>query len=543
MRLLAALLLILVLAPATAGAASIQATTTTVTRYTGKYMDEAYETSSTAVTLTAAPGEANRVALRARSGTGGVSVIASDAGAPLEAGPGCVVDATGAVTCSGVPGELHVTVELGDGADTYAGGGNDGAWVIGGDGDDTLSGTGGLSGGDGDDSLIGRSLYGGDGDDRLTVPGPRPHGSADLHGDAGDDRLDARMAGNAGLDGGSGRDELLGSPGSDLIDDGDGVHPDRDLIEGGGGSDWLSYEDRHAPLTVDLARGVGGARGERDVLRSIEEVTGGAGDDVLRGTASRDALRGGPGDDRLVGGRGRDELDGADGDDVLLLGPGRDNGDGGEGDDRIDGGPGADDIAGRGGADVIRGGTGADAIWPGESIDRVDTGPGRGSLDTSGDYLVDHVTCAVAQQAITADPGERLDPTCGTAITRPALRPLLWDELPGWPRAEVDGDAVHLWMDCMDVLDTTCRGSVVLRLGRRTIARGGFGCPPSRAGQDGCGDSMLAHGLRLAPDVTRLLRRRGRLAITVTTTLWPGRSRGALPVSSRAWLRPQTAAA
>lgn len=65
----------------------------------------------------------------------------------------------------------------------------------------------------------------------------------------------------------------------------------------------------------------------RIVGEGIEEVRGGALDDVLRGNGNHNVLRGGPGDDLVDGKGGNDQLDGGPGNDVLL---------GGEGLDRID---------------------------------------------------------------------------------------------------------------------------------------------------------------------------------------------------------------
>jgi Ca2+-binding RTX toxin-like protein len=73
-------------------------------------------------------------------------------------------------------------------------------------------------------------------------------------------------------------------------------------------------------------------------------VTGGPGNDLLRGT---------PGPDRISGGPGNDTLRGLAGADVLT---------GGRGDDVIDGGDGDDWISGDRGADTLTGGKGADAF-------------------------------------------------------------------------------------------------------------------------------------------------------------------------------------
>ena len=62
--------------------------------------------------VTAAPGEVNRLAIAPATGT----LSITDAGAPLQAGAGCLT-AGGAVECATLP-LLDVVVDLGDGDDT-----------------------------------------------------------------------------------------------------------------------------------------------------------------------------------------------------------------------------------------------------------------------------------------------------------------------------------------------------------------------------------------------------------------------------------------
>ena len=133
------------------------------------------------------------------------------------------------------------------------------------------------------------------------------------------------------LDGGAGHDTLVGTLAGDVLVGG----PGSDVLDGGGGSDWASWAERREPVRADLD-GVAddGVRGERDELRSVENLRGGAGDDVLVGNAGANVLAGRGGGDRLRGGRGADTLFGQWGRDVLRA---RD------GDvDRVHGGPGRD---------------------------------------------------------------------------------------------------------------------------------------------------------------------------------------------------------
>ena len=76
-------------------------------------------------------------------------------------------------------------------------------------------------------------------------------------------------------------------------------------------------------------------------------IKGGAADDRLSGDAGRDIVAGGAGDDRLSGGAGSDGLIGFGGDDVLSGGPGRDALFGQKGRDSMLGGPGNDVLLAR----------------------------------------------------------------------------------------------------------------------------------------------------------------------------------------------------
>ncbi len=145
------------------------------------------------------------------------------------------------------------------------------------------------------------------------------HGSSDngisviANAGPGDDVLDARHATRASLDGGGGRDQLRGALYDDLLTDGDrddasgAGAPDSDVIDGGPGADLISYRQRTAPVSVDLADTLpDGGIGEGDILRRIESITGGSGDDRLAGNDRGNALDGGPGRDTLIGRGGAD---------------------------------------------------------------------------------------------------------------------------------------------------------------------------------------------------------------------------------------------
>jgi ELWxxDGT repeat protein len=144
------------------------------------------------------------------------------------------------------------------------------------------------------------TLDGLDGNDRIWID-PSVEIATRLYGGAGNDTLH----------GGTGPDEFFGGAGRDLVD----------------------YSDRKENLTI----GIGGLfddgrLDEQDnVHGDIEDVTGGSGNDLIRGSGSNNRLTGNGGNDILVGMAGNDSLFGGTGRDLLVGGIGADvlNGDGG----------------------------------------------------------------------------------------------------------------------------------------------------------------------------------------------------------------------
>jgi len=233
------------------------------------------------------------------------------------------------------------TIRTGDGPDTIqAGGGNDTVTSHGGDDQ--------LFGGAGNDVLIA-----GDGDDVLV-------------GGLGDDSLVAG-SGNDVLDGGAGNDQLNSGDGNDTVvfglasgidtldaggvGAGDrvqllaGVTPSNLLLERGGNHlifnivgtadrlivtnfysasinqfDAVTFSDG---MTWDRATTIGQVRLVTG-NDSVNNLQGGAQDEILRGFGGADDVRGGAGADVLEGGAGDDYVDGEAGADVLDGGPGRD---------------------------------------------------------------------------------------------------------------------------------------------------------------------------------------------------------------------------
>ncbi|WP_454916875.1 beta strand repeat-containing protein [Xanthobacter sediminis] len=259
---------------------------------------------------------------------------------------------TSTVTVGGKNGTSVKNIEA---LDITGGSGDD--KLTGGNGNDTLIGGRGkdwLLGGDGNDWLYGDFLADVGADDRLDGGA----GDDNLLGGGGNDALNGG-AGNDVLDGGAGADKLYGGLGDDTyvvdstadriientnagidtvsttlveytlgdnlenlfytgsspfigignaLDNVIGGGKDNDSLNGGSGNDTADYSFITKAVNVDLtkigAQNTGG--GGTDTLLSIENVTGGKGNDTLRGTAAANILNGGKGSDKLYGGAGND---------------------------------------------------------------------------------------------------------------------------------------------------------------------------------------------------------------------------------------------
>lgn len=285
-------------------------------------------------------------------GGGGDDVINSGNGADA------VWGGTGDDTVHAGPGDDVGDGGYGDyvegeaGIDTlYGDAGND--WLIGGAGIDTLYGDDegselSVDGGAGNDRLDGDDanadltvdegagddvLYGGSGDDEFRGG----DGGDAIYGDSGDDEGragpgDDRISPGSGDDflygdegddtfiGGPGQDNLSGDAGNDYFDA--GADSGSDFYSGDEGIDEISYGDRSAPLTIELAEAdtntnYNGEEGEHDGLTSIENASGGSGGDRIFGNSGDNVLDGGSGSDQLVGQAGADTLYGGSGSDHL----------------------------------------------------------------------------------------------------------------------------------------------------------------------------------------------------------------------------------
>ena len=132
-------------------------------------------------------------------------------------------------------------------------------------------------------------------------------------------------AGNDSLSGGGGNDALNGGAGNDTLSGGLG----NDALTGGTGIDTASYADENDAMVIDLAAGTArrgsAAAAVEDTLATIENVTGGSGNDTINGNGAANTLHGGGGIDAILGGGGDDTIFGEGGDDTMNGGAGADN--------------------------------------------------------------------------------------------------------------------------------------------------------------------------------------------------------------------------
>ncbi|MFC1458422.1 cadherin-like domain-containing protein, partial [Microvirga arabica] len=340
------------------------------------------------------------------------AVVGTD-GDDMLLGTACADDIKGGSGSDLIDGRAGDDLIDGGAGDDHIMGGAGNDIIHGGDGNDVIFGGAGndqISGGAGDDRLFGDDgndvVFGDDGDDQV-------HGGSGndalfggagndlVSGDAGDDRIEGN-AGNDTLRGGDGDDVVSGGDGNDLVEGGKGadllldgagrdtvlggegddhavvaLDGDRDIYDGGAGTDTLDLSGTERGVDVDLARGTAeGCEIGDNAVAGFEIVRGGSGQDTISGSGGNETLQGGAGDDRMDGRGGNDALDGGDGYDGL---------DGGEGNDTLSGGAGNDMLTDGTGQDIVRGGAGNDVVRAaadGED-DVFDGGDGCDTLDYS----------------------------------------------------------------------------------------------------------------------------------------------------------------
>lgn len=221
---------------------------------------------------------------------------------------------------------VHIAHLWSGSGDDYVAGSAEANELRGGAGADTLRGLGG------DDTLWGQGgndrLEGGAGSDTVVYADNTTPVLIDLVAQQvsfpGKPWLPETLVSIENAVGGSGNDRLIGTAGANVLDGGLGA----DAIEGGGGSDTVSFASHSQGVRVNLGLQTAAvlATGVTDTLVSIENATGGAGNDLLYGDGRANVLDGGRGADRIMAGGGND---------TVLLSPGADHVAGGAGTDTL----------------------------------------------------------------------------------------------------------------------------------------------------------------------------------------------------------------
>jgi Ca2+-binding RTX toxin-like protein len=367
--------------------------------------------SAGVLTYAAAPGETN--SLTATLNTPNYRL--ADSGAPITPGSGCTAVDVNTVDCAGV---TSVDVMLDDMNDTAS---------------VTLGVPATLHGGTGDDTLTGHS------EDDVLI------------GDGGDD-------------------VLSGAAGHDLLDGGTGA----DVLSGGADHDTATYASRSGDVTVDIDNVANdGESGEHDNVQSdVQDVIGGAGNDLLIGSLGDNVLSGNGGEDTFVGQPGSDTFHGGAGTDTVSYadrtGPVSagidgvaDDGELGEGDnvqpdvenlfggsgaDTLSGGPGPNAISGGDGGDILDGGLGADELNGGDGTDTVSYATRSAAVVVDLDGLADDgepgENDAVGLDVETVIGGEGGDTLIGNAFANSLLGGSGDDTIQGEEGSDVlSGDA------------------------------------------------------------------------------------------------------
>ena len=215
-----------------------------------------------------------------------------------------------------------------------------------------------LDGGVGNDTIVAAfstdTMIGGEGNDSLS--GIFTLGT----GGDGNDTINASFAGtNAAritLDGGLGNDVLISNSTAGVINFLNGGEGDDIMVFGGtgdrligilGGNDTISYAS-----TVNFSG-----------ITTPTVITDNLGANFITGSNGNDSITTGAGDDILFGGPSNLSTPGIDGNDTLSSGDGNDTLLGGFGEDLLIGGAGNDSLGGGPGADTLIGGSGNDSFY------------------------------------------------------------------------------------------------------------------------------------------------------------------------------------
>lgn len=169
-----------------------------------------------------------------------------------------------------------------------------------------------------------------------------------------------------------------------------------------GGTDTFDASSMTSRVELDLASGSPMQLGDRTLAviaydTTIENASGGAGEDTIGGNSVANTLAGNGGDDTLTGGDGADLVFGNLEDDLALGNAGADTMYGGQGADTIYGGQDGDLIFGNLGTDLLVGNLGDDVIYGGNNVDELSGGAGADSLFGG-----------VGNDTLAGDPGDDL---------------------------------------------------------------------------------------------------------------------------------------
>ena len=267
------------------------------------------------------------------------------------------------------------------------------------DGRDILTEIENVDGGDGNDIITGNNfsntLYGGHGNDKLNGEGGKDtlrggDGNDTLHGGDGNDRLFGDSGRDTAVFGSSNNRIYLNKSSRQNTRDGKDILRSIENVEGGGGNDLIAGNK--------FANTLNGGDGNDKLFGEAgnDRLIGGAGNDRLIGGNNKDGLFGEEGKDLLIGGDGNDRLIGGNDNDRLFGDAGKDLLIGGTGNDKLNGGKDNDTLFGGAGDDVLFGGKGADTFNGGEGDNKYIGGSGADkfciSIGVGRDVITDYGT-------------------------------------------------------------------------------------------------------------------------------------------------------
>ena len=231
-------------------------------------------------------------------------------------------------------------------------------------------------------------VYGGGSGNDQVLGSPDPD---QVYGYGGNDTLFG-YGGDDTLYGGTGNDTLFGSVGEDILYGGN----DDDTLFGGDMADWLLGQAGNDTIqylddggAVDTAYG---GTGNDTIVTGVISLAAGSVFDLAAGTftlgtfseiwaefehyngsvgSGHETVLGNSADNRITTGAGNNVIDGRAGNDSLIGGAGNDTIHGGDDSDQIRGGTGNDYITGGNGQDSLRGDENADTILAGDGEDVV----------------------------------------------------------------------------------------------------------------------------------------------------------------------------